>query len=577
MFAQQLTRWLRLPGLARSPVPVWVTRRGTKPDVINVQRLHPRAAYYLVHGWVAEPHVFESVEQMFIAAGGQLVAHPVTVGDRTDPVIGAFMDGRLWLWQVPAIAVVSPAVFPIELAKPGEKAGGHVDRGVIEVRVVDEVGQPLPAIEVEIERRGKRTTQPTNGDGIVRITGVEESLALVWIKPEAPVREELRRRWFRPRGRPWLDTTTLPARSEIAVFRQETLPSATVFRDEPHTIILQPRVTQLVLHGEWFESGKAFVLPGAIEGVRFIVKESQKHPENDLLVVGHTDPTGPADYNDKLSLERAESTIAYLTDNIDAWHAWYGSEKPAEKRWGRAEDLHMVQALATETRETIPFGTGHIEWFQRRRGLPVDNVSGPATRRAIIQEYMQLRGTTLPPEARARAHGCGEHFPPPPSAATTEGEAPAALPRRLIEVFLFENPIVPPERPPGVLPEPPSDNSAAGSREYPEWVLRTRETLEHEDDIVNPPGDLHVSVLLRSNSGHVPPVGREFILHSGDGRQSRGTVGEDGRVEANGLYATDYLLEVDGVTVWVPAMPLEFVDRLTRIPGYYLYDYEGDS
>lgn len=67
MFAAQLTRWLQLPGLARSPNSVWVTRRGTRPDVLNVQRMLPHAAYYLVHGWVALPHVFESTTLRAIA------------------------------------------------------------------------------------------------------------------------------------------------------------------------------------------------------------------------------------------------------------------------------------------------------------------------------------------------------------------------------------------------------------------------------------------------------------------------------------------------------------------------------
>ena len=53
-----------------------------------------------------------------------------------------------------------------------------------------------------------------------------------------------------------------------------------------------------------------------------------------LLVVGHTDTTGEPEYNDRLSLERAEATNAYLTDDVDAWLTWYGTDRPPEKRWG---------------------------------------------------------------------------------------------------------------------------------------------------------------------------------------------------------------------------------------------------
>lgn len=144
MFTRGLTRWLKLPGLARSASPVWVTPRGVKPDIIAIQRATPRLGYFLVHDWVARAELFEAVEAIFVSVGGELVAHPVTVGDRTDPVIRAFLDERLWLWQIPVLAVDAPAVFP---PLPGEpEAPGRAPQGAltwIEITLVDETGEPV--------------------------------------------------------------------------------------------------------------------------------------------------------------------------------------------------------------------------------------------------------------------------------------------------------------------------------------------------------------------------------------------------------------------------------------------------
>ena len=499
MFVRHLTRWLRLPGLARSAESVWVTPRGVKPDVINVQRVSPQFGYYFVHTWAGEADMFEPVEQMFASVGGELVAHPVTAGDRTDPVIEAFLDERLWLWQVPVIGVDAPAVFPDQPTKPGQQPGSRVDRGVIEVRVVDEVGQPVVGIDLEIERSGKRTTLPTNGVGAVRITEVEESFALVRVAPESPVRDELRARWAKPRGKPWLDITTLPARTEVPVLRLETFSAATVFLDEPHTIILQPRVVQLVLHGMSFETSKCFLLPSAIGGIEFIVEHSRERPTNDLLIVGHTDTSGARSYNTTLSLERAKAAVAYMRRNVEAWYALYGQEQPNEKRWGKHEDDLMIGAIAERKQEALPAHTSPVTWYQGTRGLQIDGIAGPETRHRLIDEYMKLAERHAGAEVPIEAHGCGEDFPPAP---TEDGLALKEA--RSIEVFLFENPIAPSAKPSAVLPEPPGKTSAAGAREYPEWVLRARETHHYQADW-EPPERALLIAWDTDEDGALPP------------------------------------------------------------------------
>jgi hypothetical protein len=56
----------------------------------------------------------------------------------------------------------------------------------------------------------------------------------------------------------------------------------------------------------------------------------------------------------------------------------------------------------------------------------------------------------------------------------------AELENRRVEIFFFDNPTAPPERPSAVLPTPPGKSSRPGSKEYPEWLKRVRERHELE-------------------------------------------------------------------------------------------------
>lgn len=562
MFIPHLTRWLRLPGKAGGPEPVWVSPPEVKPDEPGLVREDKLAGYYLVHDWFHDPDHFEPLEEMFVFLGGELHPNPCSVGDRIDPLVRAFDEERLWLWRVQAFAVAAPAVFPAVpgAGKPTEP--GKTELGTLLVRVIDEVGQPLIGIALEFDRNGKKTTLTTDGSGVAKMVAVTESFASVRIAGESPVRDELRARWEQVRGRPWVDVESLGDHTEVAVRRYESIQSVNAFLDEPHTLVLEPWVTQLLLHGMWFETSKCFLLPSAVEGARFTVKASRERPSNDLLIVGHTDPSGDPAYNDPLSLERAEATLAYLRNDVEAWYAWYGPTKAEEKRWGSREDLYMIEHLAVEHEQTLPLGRSPVRWYQETRGLTVDGIAGPITRHALIREYMELTGTTLDPSTRAESHGCGENFP---------RDGATAQDQRFVEAFLFENPIAPSPNPPAILPPAPAKNSPPGSKVYPEWVLRARETLEHAVGVGKEPADLHVSVLLRSNSGRVPIVDRPFVFHFGDGRELVGKTGLDGLVEVEGLHADDYQLYVDKVGVMVPAMPTTDTNRPTRIPGYYIY------
>ena len=226
-----------------------------------------------------------------------------------------------------------------------------------------------------------------------------------------------------------------------------------------------PRITCVRLVGTFFDTNKCFLLPSAMKGIRKLVDVYARHPKGELLIVGHTDTSGEPEYNDPLSLERAEAVKAFLTDDVDAWLEWYEKSVPKRKRWGSKEDMATLEALPDgKTHTSAP---DPIKSYQQSRGLDDDGIAGPNTRRQLIADYMALDGTSLPDQIRPVAHGCGENFPTNPKDVEQDKEDKEA--NRRVEIFLFEGKIAPP---------PPGEISKPGSKEYPIW--RSRVIDEHD-------------------------------------------------------------------------------------------------
>jgi len=247
----------------------------------------------------------------------------------------------------------------------------------------------------------------------------------------------------------------------------------------PHDISVQPYVLLARLFGLVFETSKCFLLPEAIPSLRAMRRIYDANPDTKLLLVGHTDTQGQPSYNDPLSMERAAAMAAYLQDDVDAWMAHYGTDKPAEKRWGSREDGLMMTALVGDA---IPDGTSTTLAYQRfhngelaagnveGEALTEDGAMGPKTRRALVTDYMKQDDTTLPADVELQQHGCGETFPLDESGEELDA-APADAREdrtdRRVELFFFDRSL-------GVQPPPPGDISKPGSQEYPEWRARAR-------------------------------------------------------------------------------------------------------
>jgi peptidoglycan hydrolase-like protein with peptidoglycan-binding domain len=242
---------------------------------------------------------------------------------------------------------------------------------------------------------------------------------------------------------------------------------------ERHRITIVRGVSRLRLVGMFFDLNKCFLLPSAMRGIRGIKARYDEHPNSNLLIVGHTDTSGQDAYNSTLSLERADALAAYLTDAVPAWEAFFGDDKPDEKRWGTLEIQHMLTKLP---QGQPPFYEGKpngikdakhkaaVTRFQEAKGLEADGIAGPITRQALIKDYMGIDGTTLPAGITPTTHGCGENFP-----VDATGDGVRDPDNRRVEVFFFAGPITPP---------PPGKTSARGSTEYPQWLAQVTETVD---------------------------------------------------------------------------------------------------
>ena len=214
-----------------------------------------------------------------------------------------------------------------------------------------------------------------------------------------------------------------------------------------HTVKLPPRVMRGRLTGFLFDTNKTFILPAALTGIRGLASFYAAHPGLKVLVTGHTDTVGPDAANLSLSDERAAAVAAFLVDDVDAWLRHYQGT-PGSARWGTREDQHMLAALP-DGAPPYYAGPTHgqldaapqdaVRRFQADHGLTVDGAPGPQTRRALVTDYMDIDGTSLPAGTDIQRHGCGEHHNAVPTPDETDEQA-----NRRVEVFFFEGPVAPP-------------------------------------------------------------------------------------------------------------------------------------
>lgn len=323
-------------------------------------------------------------------------------------------------------------------------------------QIVDEIGEPLAELDVEFELDGATKPKQTDDKGVARLFDAGAAIAKLSLPEPAELKALLKPRWDEIRG----TNRVVPADGvQCVALGTDVETTFMVQAGVPLVVSLQPRVERARFLNLFFDSSKTFILPDADAVTQTLSAIYARNTPSKLLIVGHTDTSGDDAYNDKLSLERAETVLAYLKDDVDGWLEWYGDDVPSEKRWGANEDLAMLNALPDRGGAPDP-GESPVTAFQRTRGLTVDGKAGPETRRQLVTEYMALDGATLPPDIEPTLHGCGEHFPDSGSPNDTRDPDD-----RRVELFFFDDDL-------GIQPAPPGRISAAGSKEYPEWLRR---------------------------------------------------------------------------------------------------------
>ncbi|MBC8072858.1 MAG: carboxypeptidase regulatory-like domain-containing protein, partial [Deltaproteobacteria bacterium] len=447
------------------------------------------------------------------------------------PVIPGYEDLQVDWHDIPRLS---------DLPTDGPGAGPATPKPVaatstwFELRVVDELEQPIGGVGISLAVDGDVRELQTDGRGRVRIDDATTSFATARISGAA-LDDVLRERWTQARRQTWW-VATGDASTTIVRHRDEISPVALASKT-PHTVVIQPSLSRARIVGAAFDIGRSFVRPDALPHIQSVVSLYGAHPGASLLVVGHTDTTGEPWLNDLLSLLRAQAVIAYLKDDVDAWLAWYDDGLPASVRWCGDEDAMMLDEVLLRRGEQ-PDGD-RVAYFQSSRGLDVDGDIGPQTRRQLVTEYMALDGSSLPSDISPIAHGCGESFPLADDGVELQAAAPAGesdSADRRVELFFFDPPF-------GVLPPPPGPNSPPGGIEYREWLLRSQQV---DDFIVARQLALAVRVVDALTDQVIPGASVVLAPAAGEGLSGVGATPTDvfGVTMFVDLVAGTYALEV---------------------------------
>lgn len=169
------------------------------------------------------------------------------------------------------------------------------------------------------------------------------------------------------------------------------------------TIVLE-RATAIaqavIIH---FRFDTAFVEPCMRPVLREIADYATSHPDEKLVIVGHTDKVGGDSYNQSLSERRARAVYSYLVfgrDRATAIEEWdilrrrrpTGVLPSLNDTWGVWQYQHMLQDIGyyignideEHTSET----DSAVRAFQQDHGLPVTGAVDDATWPPLIEAYL---------------------------------------------------------------------------------------------------------------------------------------------------------------------------------------------
>lgn len=146
-----------------------------------------------------------------------------------------------------------------------------------------------------------------------------------------------------------------------------------------------------------FEFDSSFVRPEVANGMAYLADLREKHEEGGALpplsIFGHGDPVGQDDYNKQLSGRRATAIYAMLVRDVDLWEELYTKPLGGDQWGNRAIETMMGALQGSSESGTAPspgLTSDAVKAFQADKGLEVDGVVGPNTRKALYRAYMDL-------------------------------------------------------------------------------------------------------------------------------------------------------------------------------------------
>jgi len=494
-----MRRALRLRHIATDQ-ELFTRSDGSSPEHRRV--LGTREAMGCVRYWVDDDHSYRDLVRLFHDRGGSF-QHGLDEYRRRE-MLADWLKQQIDFGFFQVAELHPPPPLP---PNPGAKAAKAIKEDVapakeklgwFEVTVVDAWGKPVDGVELEVVYEGTRKKVTTPGNGKVKLPDIAASFGSARITNVKAVRDTLRPRW-KDKYQP----TELP---EDAVNPEKLGLDATELTtslesETPKTLVLVKPLTRIRLIGMHFDTNKCFLRPSAMNGIKQVVAVYKANPTGKLLILGHTDTTADDNYNLDLSVERAEAIKAYLKDDVAAWEAWFGEGKPKQKRWGDGEVAQMIKPLPCE--QTV---AGFQGWSNENKGtdLKVDGIAGLKTRKALIEAYMALDGTTLPEAIEAVTHGCGEFFPRTDEGDEFGKDGVAAEENRRVEMYCFDDQIFPPV---------PGPKASKGEPEYEQWKKQVTKTIDLGGSLAKVP--------MQWRSVRFERVGIEQVLKDQDGADVR--------------------------------------------------------
>ncbi len=302
--------------------------------------------------------------------------------------------------------------------------------------------------------------------------------------------------------------------------------------------------TAFVVH---FRFDKAFVEPCMRHVMRQVAQYASDHPDEKLVIVGHTDRVGddepnpgPFLYNQSLSERRARSAYAYLTfgrDRTGALAEWnelrqrrpIGVKRTLHDTWGTHEYQYMLQDLGyypgNIDGDHGPLTNDAVRTFRADKGLPSGTTVDDAVWEALIDAYLSQDSLAIP-ESQFLPNcdgeilkwlGCGEQDP-------VRNTQDAWRPNRRVELLFVRADALPcpvPQPDTFDLPSPGTVNKA--------WCLGpgdpdkrccfiTRDTEQPDKWLVQPaePGTVTVRGSIKFENG-TPAANVKYVLIAPDG------------------------------------------------------------